>query len=169
MSEGRVVRVQQPARVIRSNGTPAQVRVPVTSTRVVRTGIPGPTGQPGPPGPSSAGASYTASTALSGHRLVVLAGGVARYADLSIPSDAYALTGITTAASEAGAPVVVETAGLIVESGWNWMPRALIYAGPNGTLTQAPPPAGWLRIVGVAQSPTSLLVALREPIMREDD
>ncbi len=43
----RVVRVAQPASIIRSNGTPAIVRTQANAARVVRVGVPGPQGERG--------------------------------------------------------------------------------------------------------------------------
>lgn len=161
--------VQAPVKVVRLVPEPALlVRVETQPARVLSVAVQGRPGAQGNIGPAGGQAVYTAGQALSGHRLVLLRAGVARYPDLSVPSDAYALIGLTTGAVESGATFAAVAAGLVEEPSWTWTPGALVYAGPAGSLTQTPPPSGWLRVVGVAQTPTSLLVALREPIMQQE-
>ena len=107
---------------------------------------------------------YPAGTALSGHRVVALVDGLAAYADPGAAAHKLGVIGITPGAVSAGEVVRPVLGGVMDEPSWNWVPRMPVYAGPNGFLTQSPPGTGWLRILGVAQSPTRLLVALREPI-----
>ena len=123
---------------------------------------------PGRQGPAGQKLNYTASIALSGHRLIVVQNGLGRYSQLTTPRDAYALIGLTSNATEAGGLFTVEDSGLVVEPSWNWTPNALVYAGAAGSLTQIPPATGWLRVIGVAQSAISLLVAMREPFMLQE-
>lgn len=116
-------------------------------------------------GPGPAGAGYLAAVALSGHRVVAVIGGQLVYADPGSAGHKLSVVGITPGAANAGEIARPVSAGQMDEPGWAWVPGLPVYAGTLGTLTQTPPgPPGWLRIVGVAQTSTRLLVAMREPI-----
>lgn len=130
--------------------------------------IKGPQGDPGPPGPPGAAgsgavfATANAATALSGHRVVTpRADGTLEYASNDIPAFIAAPLWVTTAAASSGAPVDALMYGPVTEPSWNWTPGAPVYLGVNGVLTQTPPvapAASFLAQVGVATSPTSLVV-----------
>ena len=110
------------------------------------------------------GGLYPAAGPLSGHRLLALVAGSAVYADTNTPAHKLSVIGISPGAVNAGELVAPVSSGPMNEPGWTWTPGLPVYAGPNGVLTQSPAPTGWLRILGVAQTPTRLLVAMREPI-----
>lgn len=100
----------------------------------------------------------SAGAALSGHRAVISLDGVATYADPADPAHAGRLAGITTHAAVAGAGVIVQTLGLLVDPSWTWQPGT-VYLGANGALTQALPAAGSIWPIGTALNKTTLLVA----------
>jgi hypothetical protein len=64
-----------------------------------------------------------------------------------------------------GDDVKVQTAGVVSDGGWAWTDGA-VYCGADGTLTQSPATTGWLLCVGLAVSPTSVLINLDPPIYR---
>jgi len=138
-------------------------------------GMPGPsgpagaTGPVGPAGPSgaSAVASYVATFALSGHRVVRAVSGGVDYCDAMTPLHANALLGVTAAAASALDSVDVHSAGNLTEPSWSWIVGMPIFCGPNGTLTQTFDPSwAWCRVVGVALSATTIAVQIREPIFQ---
>lgn len=123
-------------------------------------------GPPGPPGPA---AGYTlarqAEIALSGHRVVkARPGGLSNYPDIDAPADAWLIEGVTTGAAAAGDAVSVQAAGELVESTWSWA-LGPVYCGPSGQLTQTVPHGAWLRQVGTAVAPDTLLINLFPPIL----
>lgn len=133
----------------------------------LQTGPPGPEGPQGPIGPSGgAGLERVTDVALSGHRCVraTSLSGV-NYADTSTPAHAQQVLGITLGAASSGASITVVAAGEVIEPSWSWTPLAPIFAGPGGTLVQTPPVGGWLRVLGFATSPTSMVVQIAPPIV----
>lgn len=99
----------------------------------------------------------TAGEALGGHRAVYVANGQAFLADNADNTIAGQVIGLTTAASSAGAPATIRFAGTLDESGWEFTPGP-VYVGPSGTLTQTRPATGWVLNIGVAVTPTRLLI-----------
>lgn len=127
----------------------------------------GPPGTPGPPG--QGGVSYVtfrASGAIGGHRAVrSMFAQRAQYADHNDVPSASSVLGITLHAAEDGDQINVAASGEIVEPSWAWVIDAPIFVGVAGVLTQTPPPTGFLLVVGVATSPTSMLVSIKQPII----
>lgn len=123
-------------------------------------------GPSGPPGPSgSPYITFIADGPLSGQRVVrPTSAGQAGYADSSTPAHANSVLGITTGAASAGAPVFVQLSGLMTEPTWNWLPEQPVFCGLLGALTQSQPTSGFSLVVGVATSPTSLAVGVKQPI-----
>lgn len=106
-----------------------------------------------------------AGEALGGHRAVVLdASGHAFYASSSNAAHAGRLAGITTGAAEVGSAVVLVSAGLLVEPSWSWTPGQPVFLGTGGMLTQTQPLEGFVQIIGMPSSPTSLFIHIRELI-----
>ena len=127
--------------------------------------VQGPPGPQGPVGPAGGSAVYLAAEALGGHRVVRCASDGLRYADATHPAHAGGVAGITTAAFSAGDAVTLVSLGELVELSWNWTPDAPVFVGANGVLTQTlPAGAAFSQVVGVATSPTSMFVRLREPV-----
>lgn len=129
--------------------------------------IKGPQGDPGPPGPPGAAGSNAifatgnAATVLSGHRVVTpAADGTLGYASNDNLAHLAAPLWVTIGAVASGAPVDALMFGPMTEPSWSWTPGP-VYLGVNGVLTQtapAAPAALFLAQVGVATSPTSLVV-----------
>lgn len=101
--------------------------------------------------------SVTAGEALGGHRVVYIADGEAFYADLMDVTTAGQIAGVTVAAASMGQAVAVQSAGLLEEPTWTFVPGP-VYVGANGTLTQTRPVAGYIINIGVAVSATELLI-----------
>lgn len=148
---------------------PSGVLVERSEPRVVLVteGRQGPPGRPGEPG--QAGVSYVtflASGAIGGHRAVrAMFARHAQYAHHNDVAGASSILGITLHAAEAEAPINVAASGEIFEPSWAWVVDAPIFVGVAGVLTQTPPPTGFLLVVGVATSPTSMLVSIKQPII----
>lgn len=154
-------------RVISSSGT-TSIGGP---SRVVQPWIAvpaqGPPGPPGPMGPSGgAGFERVADVPLGGHRVVRATSSTGvDYASSDDPTHRDVVLGITSGAAGAGSPISVVSSGSMIEPTWSWTPNQPIYAGLNGALTQTAPTSGWLRILGFATSPTSIVVQLLPPIV----
>ena len=129
-------------------------------------------GMQGPPGPagldgSSASAPYitfSAAGPIGGNRAVRLTAGLASYADSSALPDANLVLGITRGAAINGAPVQIQTSGLMAEPSWAWTADQPVFCGANGTLTQSAPAAGFALILGIALSATQIHIGARMPI-----
>ena len=141
----------------------------ISSPAVLRTTLVATQGPPGPPGangaPGTGGVQtcvLTAARDLSGHRVVVAFGG-ADYADPTDPDHADLVVGITTGAALSGDDVIVQAAGEMVESTWNWSPGP-VWCGALGTLTQTAPTSGWSQIVATALAPTRILITGRQAL-----
>lgn len=131
---------------------------------ILEVGVQGP---PGPPGQSGVGyVTYLAQGPLGGHRAVCAAFSLyVRYADHNSLPDATAVIGITLNAAADNDLINVATSGEIIEPSWSWAEGLPIFVGANGALTQVPPTSGFQLIVGVATSPTSILVGIKQPII----
>lgn len=126
-------------------------------------------GPPGPPGLNGSSASapyitFLADGPLGGNRAVRLVAGLARYASSSALADAGLVLGITQGAAVSGAPVQIQTSGLMTEPSWTWTADQPVFCGTNGTLTQTAPTAGFDLILGVALSAIQIHIGARMPI-----
>lgn len=138
------------------------VRVVPPSEQTIRVvPVTGPTGPPGPDGAS--GYATAAVNITTGHVLALTSVGAVP-ADPSDPGHRWAAAAIATTSALAGDQVAVTTAGRITEAAWNWTPGSPLYAGPVGAITDVPPVAGWLRVIGHAETPTSIWVHIHQPI-----
>jgi hypothetical protein len=115
----------------------------------------------GPPGQSASGAGGAvevqaeASQDLSGHLAVgFLSDGRAAKANPGTIRP----VGVTPASAMTGTPARVVVSGPIDEPSWSWSPGP-VYLGANGSLTQVPPTAGEVYVLGEAAGPTRLIVA----------
>lgn len=122
-------------------------------------------GEPGPPGASDVTETRTASEALGGHRIVRSTGaGLAGYASNADDTHGDDTLGMTIGAAAQGALVQVQTNGSIMMSGWTWTPGLPVFLGINGLPTQTPPEAGFIQVVGHAESATSIFLKIEPPI-----
>jgi hypothetical protein len=154
-----------PPRIIIRQPTLVQVTVTRRERQYVTAGRQGPPGVRGPIGPPG-GTHFvdSAVVALGGQRAVAPAAAGLVYADHADPTRDQAV-GITTGATAAGEPAVVQTVGRMDEPSWSWTPHEPIWLSADGLLTQAPPTAGALVCLGVALSPSAMLISItRRPI-----
>lgn len=103
--------------------------------------------------------------AVHGHRAVMIADGAFRHPDLAQAAHADAVIGIAEQSGAAGDEIAARMRGLIRESSWSWSPGS-IWCGADGVLTQAPPPTGWLLVVGRAVDATTIDVDIDTPFHR---
>ncbi|MGY2052972.1 hypothetical protein [Methylobacterium sp. JK268] len=125
-------------------------------------------GVAGPPGPAGAVSdlTFTAPSPLSGHRAVCCRpDGSLAYASADDAASVETYAGVTTGAAAAGAPIAVRSAGELVEPSWSWSVGA-VYLGLAGALVQPEPVTGALLVIGIALSPTRLLLDPEPPIYR---
>jgi hypothetical protein len=140
----------------------------LTSTLVIGgVLVPGAQGRPGLNGDAvGTSLSYPANGPISGHHVMRVDGaGRANYADSSTKAHANLVIGISENAAVDGAPVTVKFSGEMTEPTWNWTPALPVFVGPGGVLTQAAPASGFLLVVGIAVSATSIVVAIKQPII----
>lgn len=122
-------------------------------------------GAPGREGPAGIATFPTvAATTLSGHRAVKAVGSGVAYPSIAERADGDLIVGVTANAATAGAEVLVQAGGLMIEPGWSWS-LGPVFAGDAGALVQAPPAGAWLRQIGVAVAPDQIVVNLRPAIL----
>lgn len=99
---------------------------------------------------------------ISGHRAVMLAAdGTLNHTD---PAYADSFVGISKNAAAAGDLVSVATRDTVSEPTWTWIPGSPVFAGVDGTLTQVPPATVCVAHIGVAITPTTLLLSKTQPV-----
>lgn len=135
-------------------------------TQVLEVAVQGPPGPPGATGPAGGVAlMVVVGEPVGGHRGVVLdVAGLARYASNTDIAHFGRLAGVTAGAASTGTETMVVRAGVMMEPSWAWAPDAPVFLSAGGLLTQSPPTTGFLQVVGVALSATTLFVNPREPI-----
>lgn len=130
---------------------------------IIDTGQEGPQGRPGPAGDGSV-VTKIASTAISGHRVVIAMGSDdAALADKDTSDHMHRILGLTTGAATSGVPIEIATFGEFSEPGWNWV-TGPVWLGNDGLLTQALPTTGFLIQIGTAIAPTVLMLKIGAPI-----
>lgn len=128
-------------------------------------------GPPGPPGPAGAPGGallvVTAGATLSGHMAVAYdSTGALVPASADDAAQLLRLVGITTGAVGAGLPATVQRQDVLDHAGWAFTPGQPVYLGLAGALVQAVPPgAAFIQVLGLALTPTRLLVGLQPPVL----
>lgn len=109
----------------------------------------------------------TPTAAMSGHRVVRADGmyGRVRLADNRNIEDSLAVMGISCNAASPSDKATIQYYGELIEPSWNWVANAPIYCGQEGQLTQIPPTHGFILIVGIAVSTTSMMIGIKQPIL----
>ena len=103
----------------------------------------------------------TAAETIAARRCVTAGGGgTTSYADSSNLAHKDIVAGVSLSSAAIAAPVTVVLSGELVHDEWSWTPNLPIYCGLTGLLTQVPPTSGWMKVIGVATSPTSMQVSL---------
>ncbi len=106
----------------------------------------------------------TGSAPVSAYTMVAVQNGVAATASSGNLAQFGAVVGVAVAGAAAQSPLGVQTAGEITYNGWSWTP-GLVFLGSNGVPTQIAPSSGFLQVVGIAVTSTSLLLSLQSPIL----
>ena len=76
------------------------------------------------------------------------------------------LLGMVKNAGNIGDLIQVYSSGEIVNVGWNLIPNAVVYLGSNGDITQTAPDVTNHFVVGLAVSPTRIVLQLQPVIVR---
>lgn len=105
-----------------------------------------------------------AAEEVSALRLVYESAAGIAHLDPTVEAEVDALVGISISAGAAAAEIRVRARGTIDDPGWSWTP-GLVFAGPDGTLTQTPPVSGWEIVVGYAPTATRLNLTFDEPVL----
>jgi len=124
----------------------------------------------GPPGANGSSAdvphvTFPTASFIDSNRAVRLTTGLVSYATSSALPDANLVLGVTRSAAASGAPVQVQTGGLMENPGWAWVADQPIFCGIGGALTQSAPAAGFRLVLGIALSATQIHIGLRTPIV----
>ncbi len=138
--------------------------LPTPPTKTTTIGKQGPAGQPG----STVYLTYPADGPIGGNRVVRLSAGKVTYADHLSLSDANLIIGLTRGAAADGASVQIQSNDVMDEVSWNWTPDEPVFCGVNGIPVQPAPTVGFILTVGIAISPTSMLIGPKMPIILQD-
>lgn len=128
----------------------------------------GPQGPAGPPGPAG-GTSHVRNSAAALSALLVVWEdelGIVRPLDSTDEDHIDLLCGLTITGTSSVGPVTVQRTGAVDDTAWAWTPGR-VYLGAGGSLTQTPPNNGFDVLVGVAVSPTRLILDFQDPIEME--
>ena len=138
------------------------------ATQVLAVAEQGPAGPPGQPGPAGGTSHIRNSKAALSALLVVWEDelGVVRPLDSTDEDHIDLLCGLTITGTSSAGPVTVQRTGAVDDTAWAWTPGR-VYLGAGGSLTQTPPNNGFDVLVGVAVSPTRLLLDFQDPIEME--
>ena len=138
---------------------------PARAIEIVTEGLQGPPGPRGNPGPTGGSTLVRVSTPISGHSAVACNWvGELIPADCTIAAHRGVVLGVVTQAHVPGDEAAVKTGFPIEHLGWTWS-TGPVYVGMAGQLTQTlPVGAQFSQVVGVALSPTLVLVDLQPPI-----
>ncbi|WP_231656668.1 hypothetical protein [Pseudomonas californiensis] len=72
--------------------------------------------------------------------------------------------GVSITGGSPDSEITIQTMGFIDDLAWSWT-EGLVFCGPDGSLTQIPPTAGWELVVGFASSATRLNLDFDEPVL----
>ena len=111
----------------------------------------------GPAGADTRSFTAVAGESLGGHRAVYIDNNEAFYASASDTAIPGQVVGVTTQAAVTGGNVDIRFAGTLDESSWSFAPGP-VYVGQDGVLVQTRPTTGWVLNIGVAVTPTRLLI-----------
>jgi hypothetical protein len=107
---------------------------------------------------------YPAAEIIHGHRAVrIMADGV-HHASSAALAHAQGVAGISMNAAAVGDAVTVRIMGQINEPSWSWIDGSSVYVGVDGVLTQTPPTSGYIREIGIAVGPKSMIVRTLMPV-----
>lgn len=147
--------------------------IPIRTRRTVlvvapKSGRPGKDGEPGPPGPAGSSViAARAAVALSGHMAVAYDGdGELVPASADNADHVMRVAGITIGAVSEGDYAEVKRNETLDHAGWTWAPDELIYLGLGGALVQEVPPGAVVtQVLGLALSPTRILIDVQPPVV----
>ena len=121
----------------------------------------GPQGIPGPAGGTAV--ARVAGETLSALRVVYEVDGEVFLLDSTDDVHIDQLLGLTITSGAASENVNVQLVGAVDDASWSWTPGR-VYLGASGFLTQTPPDAGYLVLVGYAVSATRLVLNIQDNI-----
>jgi hypothetical protein len=158
LSDG-VIKVTEQVNSIITETNEAVIIKDVSIEKIV---VMSPTGIQGPPGqPGSSSINITAGMSIGGHRAISTLNGFAVYAD----KDTNRIIGISEHAANEGDVLMVVLTGEVSETSWNWTPESPLYLGTNGMITHDVPTSGYLTEIGIAITPTKILLDIKTPIL----
>lgn len=115
-------------------------------------------GLQGVPGPAGDALIYTAGENLVSHQPIALVGGLAYKMDYTNPLHQFAFVGFSKTSAVSGGTIEVETTKIEL-AGWGLLPNQTYMAGASGGLiTTNTTPSTFSKIVGFAQSATTMLI-----------
>jgi hypothetical protein len=103
---------------------------------------------------------------IGGNRVVIFdADGKLYYANQSDPTHANKIAGVTLQAGIADSVITCQSSGQMDEAGWTWDVSKPVYLADNGLMTQVLPTSGFIIVIGMPITATSLLIRIHMPIM----
>lgn len=107
---------------------------------------------------------------ISGHRVICTdSAGVPINCDAATVSHANMAIGISVgAATELGDEIAIQRAGMLVEPSWDFRVGP-VYIGINGSLTQTLDGCSFIQQIGVAITPTSVIVGLQPALVLSEE
>jgi hypothetical protein len=115
--------------------------------------------------PTSLSIRLVAAMTIPGHRAVMTdVNGRGVLVDPNAPT--YTYVGIARTAANVGSSFDAVVFGSITSDLWNWSPGLPVFPIANGRLTQTPPTSGILHIIGIAVSPTMIILNAAPPTRR---
>lgn len=135
-------------------------------TNVMTIGVQGPSGPKGDTVLVSAISPKPTGEPVPAFRAVILdEAGIAFLADHTNLDHMNAVYGVTLESAVQGEPVGIQAFGEVSNPTWNWTPRALIFLGLDGELTQDTIDSGFLLPVGRAISGTLMFVNVGQAVV----
>ena len=158
---GDVLSIDLPDDEITLNLQPETLSIDLSGSAGPRgaKGDKGDTGTKGDPGPAgSTAVDVEAGEIVNGHRGVYVDDGKVYKASASITAHCLKFLGITTGAATPPADASVQFTGTMEEASWTFSPGP-VYLGEDGLLTQSLVSGNCVKQVGVAITPTIILVS----------
>lgn len=113
---------------------------------------------------SGGGVTETAETLqnVATYKLLASINGKVELADKDNPIHAFNIIGMSVSSGSEGSIILVQTGGTILNGNWTWNENMPLWLGNNGDITQTPPETGFLMQIGIALSPSKILLEIQE-------
>lgn len=113
---------------------------------------------------SGSGNTETAQTLenIATYKLLASINGKVELADKDKPIHAFNIMGMSVSSGSEGSTIFIQTGGTILNGNWSWNENSPLWLGNNGDITQTPPETGFLMQIGIALSPSKIILEIQE-------